>query len=1357
MFHKPLVIVEFMNCICLLLFCVLTHFLASVNLSAGEKYNFRTLSPDGGFYYDGVKDIEQDGEGFIWVMLDYELYRFDGYQYKKYYPLFASMDATSRWIFYHLAADSGGCLYVNTNNGLYRYESVSDTFQRIFDEVEEVKVDGKDGVWVYRSGKWHALQGNRLVTPVYEGKEEGAFSRQLCFYNQDIYSFSHRTVYRWNDAKKRFYSCFTLPGGTSRIRFAQARAGKLWLFVAQEGLYKVDLATMQILEKCELPGLENFIPRTLHVDKMNQVWMGSMNGLYVYDAQHHKIQHYVHQETDPFSLPNNSVWTISEDRQSNLWIGTYSGKLCYVNIHETHPFQRFHVHNSGLSDAPVSAFAEDKKGVWIGTEGGGINRLDKKSGRIFPLNPNLRLSSRNIKSLLMDEYGSLWITTFMGGMYEFNEPQRRVIRYSHLPRNPHSMLVNNVRKIVAEADSGLWVAYQNPEPKISYFSYRTRLFTHYALDAAHSYDYLFDLLRQGENTLWAISNEALYKMNIQTHTVEKIVPKDSAYYGFSTFCLDDEGNIWIGTIGHGLVRFDTSTSEFILMQDRSDFDLYSVYSICFDDGCVWMGTDDGLYCYYIAENRLMNFDKQENTQGQVYYPLAVMKGSDGKLYFGGTEGVTVVQPDKVRLNDYRPKALISDFLIDHQVVPPHYKMKDSLAVITLAYDQENFGFRFSSDNYHIPEKNRFKYRLKGYADNWVTVDAQQRQVMFSKVPAGTYYFEVLAANNDGVWGTRPTVIRIVRQAAPWFSWYAYALYLLFTIGVIYAIYRHYADKKKLQMQLYHESVERDKKEQIHQAQLRFFTNISHDFRTPLSLILAALDKLRREGLKEYYYHILNGNVQRLLNLVNELMDFRTVENGKMRLELEPLSLFALVQELANDFMDYAQQRNITFRVVCDEALPQEVFADKNVVGKIVMNLLNNAFKYTKDGGEIELEIRQGKKFVSQYKNSFTLGECSGEGVMLIVRDTGVGISAESISSVFERFYKVNTVNADSHLGTGIGLALVKSLVLLHKGAITIFSERDKGTDMVVTLPVDKALFDEADFKKQALVHPDEKEENTEAADMEEQEMVLPASGRKILIVEDNQDLRELIAESLSDEFRVVQAADGLEALEKVEEMEFDLIISDIMMPNKDGVSLCHDLKTNVETSHIPVILLTAKTSLESKMEGADSGADLYFEKPIDFTYLKLAIKNVFRNRQQLKDHYAKNYYADSSELSTNEEDSKFLTKLVGFIEAHIDQSDMDVNQIARELMMSRSKLYTKVKSLTGKSVVEFVLNCRMRKAAKLIIEENLTMREVMMQIGIESQPYFTNSFKKVFGETPTSFATKHKNRQKDNLDKSKNE
>lgn len=1189
-----------------------------------------------------------------------------------------------------------------------------------------------------------------LIKPEYEGAFAGYHTDLFCVHNSDLYTFSLQRIYRFNYVNNKNKLCLNLPDKEGIIRFAQTYMGKLWIFTDKGLLCKIDLASFHIEKKYNL--FSNYKTtdfRSFCIDNNGKIWFGTIEGIYVFTPDDETWTHYTHSRFDKFSLPNNSVWRIYADKCSNLWIGTYSGTLSYVYIGESDAFQTWTPRNGGLNYTPVSAFADAPDALWLGTEGGGMNRMDKSTGQISSFSPWNGTDFRNIKSLVTDHEQNLWISTFREGLGNYDVRQRRLVRYRHDKNDKRSLLADDIRKTILEADSGLWVAYQYQKPVVSFFSFRDRLFTHYELDKTS--DHLFDIQRQGENKLWAISNEALYCLDIHTRQVEKKMPADSTYLGLFTFCLDDSGNIWIGTIGNGLVKYDVNTSEFHPMKDVLQRNIYSVYTLCYDDGNIWMGTDDGLYCYHIARNHLARFDEGENTQGQVYYPLASMKGMDGKLYFGGTNGFTCVDPKKISYNAYKPKALISNFYIDHEVVRPDYVLKDSVRELVLAYDQTNFGFQFSSDSYHIPEKNRFKYRLRGYNDTWITVDAQNRTAMYSKVPAGVYWFEVYAANNDGVWSDAPTVVKVIRKVAPWLSWPAYVLYFLMFSAGVYAVYRHYSEKKRFKLLLYLESLERDKKEQIHQAQLRFFTNISHDFRTPLSLILAALDKLRREGLKEYYYRILNGNVQRLLNLVNELMDFRTVENGMMKLELEPLDINRIVSDIGNDFVDYAKERGIDFQIECDKNLPDAIYADRNVLEKIVMNLLNNSFKYTKGKGSICLKtLNEGQVFESQYENKFTVGDCIDRAFSLVVSDTGIGISGESISSVFERFYKVNTVNADSHLGTGIGLALVKSLVLLHKGEVTIYSKRDSGTDMVVRLPLDTGVFCEADFKKQSAEESDEAieskpEEATTENVLEQVEERLQNEGKKrILLVEDNADLRALIAESLADEFLVMQAGDGLEALKQIEDIDFDLVVSDIMMPNKDGVSLCHDIKNNLDTSHIPVVLLTAKTSLESKLEGVDSGADLYFEKPIDLTYLKLSLLNIFRNRQQLKEHYAKNYYADSSELVTNEQDNKFLKHFVDYVDAHMDCSQLDVNQIAEELGMSRSKLYTKVKGLTGKSVVEFVLNCRLRRAARLIIEENLTMREVMAHVGIESQAYFTNAFKKVFGETPTSFAAKHK-------------
>ena len=828
-----------------LLFFLILIYIISPCTATGD-YKFRTMSPSGGFYYDGIKAIEQDKEGFIWTMMDYELYRFDGYHYKKYYPYFASMAPTKRWIFNNMASDLLGYLYVNTNNGVYRYDRNSDQFEKIYDPVSHIKVDKANNVWIRIKEKWSILntQTGELNTPNYDGKAAGGVNTAFCIYNNDLYTFIGQKVYRFNYAKNEFVFCLTLPDSDGNIRFAQAYMGKLWIFVNNSGLYKIDMSTFKIEDHYTLlTDYEGNSLRTFYIDKKGYIWFGTIDGIYIFDPTDGKLSHNKHSRTDPFSLPNNSIWEISEDRQGNIWIGTYSGTLCYVNIDENNAFKTYHPQNSGLNHTPVSAFAEDQQYLWVGTEGGGINRMNKATGEFSYITSANSITSNNIKSLITDAGHNLWISTFMGGMDLYNGGRQKVTNFKHTKGAPHSLLVNDVRKTILEGDSGMWVAYQYQKAEVSYFSFREESFTHFSLDSISNNSYLFDILRQGEKTLWAISNETLYRLDIDKHVVEKMIPNDSTYLGLFTFCLDDSGNIWIGTIGNGLIKFDTNTSRFISLKDVLQQSVYSIYSICYDDGNIWMGTDDGLYCYNIVGNRLMNFDKREDTQGQVYYPLACMKGMDGLIYFGGTNGFTVIDPKKISYNSYKPRAIISDFFIDHTSTHPHYLFDNSLHEIILEYDQTNFGFQFSSDNYHIPEKNRFKYRLRKYDDHWITTNAQNRIAMYSKVPAGTYYFEVYAANNDGVWSDTPTVIKVIRKTAPWYSWPAYILYALMIIGLIYLICRHYADKKKLKLQLYLENIEKDKKEQIHQAQLRFFTNISHDFRTPLSLIIAALDNI----------------------------------------------------------------------------------------------------------------------------------------------------------------------------------------------------------------------------------------------------------------------------------------------------------------------------------------------------------------------------------------------------------------------------------------------------------------------------------------------------------------------------------
>jgi signal transduction histidine kinase/ligand-binding sensor domain-containing protein/AraC-like DNA-binding protein/ActR/RegA family two-component response regulator len=1318
-----------------------------------DNYRFRIFSPKGGFYYDGVQEIVQDNDGFIWILLNNDLQRFDGYEYKRYATHFQNPGALGLSGFRSIAKDKSGRLYVSNDNGLFKYDKPSDTFEKVVEErLSKIAIDRENNIWcIYDRLLYRLNQDNKKLEALqYEDKpiqSVGYFSdSDSGMYFSSFFNRIYYADYRKPDEITLFY---LLPRDHS-ISGIQLAGKYLYVLTGKHGVLQINTSTKQIEKRLEFKNQEEHIPvKTFYVDKNNRIWIGTQKGLYVLDSSTGQQQLYLHSKSDMFSLPNQSVWTIVGDSRQNIWIGTYAGGLCYVDLDEELRLKTYTPFESALNHNLVSSFSEDGHLLWLGTEGGGLNCLDRLTGKFTYYksgNGSNSLSYNNVKSLTLDTKKRLWIAMYMGGLDCFDTKTKKFRHFHHEADNQESLYGDNLRKIVLTGDSGLWVAYQANKVLISFFSFETEKFTHYFFDKD---EYIFDLKEDSSGNLWFITHRCLYKMNRETKLIEDVSSQSIEMLNAQSVGVDADDNVWIGTVGGGLIKYDVSTSEFIPFRDLLQFNIFSVHSICSDDsGCLWLGTNNGLFRYHVKDNTFLRFDESDGLQGQVYYPLASLKGSSGELYFGGTNGFTIIDQQSIRSNRYKPKAVISDFYINNVSAVP--KLGKNSVEILLNHNEANFGFKFSSDNYLSPGKNRFKYRLRKYDDRWITTDAANRTVMYSKVPSGTYYFEVLAASNDGVWSDTPTVIKIKRKPAPWSSWFAYLCYTAVVLCVIAVILYHYTEKRKLKMQLYIDSLEQQKKEEIHQSQLRFFTNISHDFRTSISLILATLDNLKQEGLKEYYYRILHNNAGRLLNLVNETLDFRTLENGKMQLRIQPADVNRLVIDLASDFKDYAQKRHIQFEINCDSRLPEKLYIDKQVMEKVVMNLLNNSFKYTKDGGKVWIETySDSSAFSSKYAYSHRVSgeQIPADGFLLVVRDTGIGISKDSIQSVFERYYQVDTANMNQHLGTGIGLALVKSLILLHNGSISIYSERDKGTDIAVCFPTNTAIYDPPDFVKiiedTSPTTSHTPIENTDLPEPDEK----PGYKRKVLLAEDDADLRRLLSEFLSRHYEILEAANGVEASAILEEKDIDLILSDIMMPLKDGITLCREVKSDMNTSHIPFIMLTAKTDLESKMEGAGSGADVYFEKPVDCHLLLLSIKNIFKHQQELRKFYAKNYYVDSVELSANEQNNLFLRQLVEIIDANLDQPTIDIHSIASLLSISRSKLYSKVKMLTDKSIVEFILDYRLRKAARLLVEEAMPVKQVIAKIGIQSHSYFIRVFKKEFGDTPAVYAAKHRKKE----------
>lgn len=1349
-------------------------------IHAFDNLKFHTLSHKGGLSYDGITDIKQDGRGFMWILLGGNLFRFDGYSYRSYKEYFQNTPESPLGYFSNLATDCQGNIYTATSHGLYQYDYTTDHFIKIFDSpVQHIHIDAKNRFWIAHSEGFSFMgEGHELITPHFTGNQSALNRRFVCEQGDDLYFFSmYGKIYRYDSSGGSIdeWANFETDFGNAFLSGASIKNGNLWILTNKFDILKIDLQTKEVTYKYKYPHAHNINIRSLYVSDDEAVWIGTIHGLYILNPETEEIHLYQNNKNEAFTLPNNSVWTINEDNRKNVWIGTYMGSLAYVNRYEEKIFETHYLSPDGLNKTPVSGFILIDDKLWISTEGGGINIFDKTEQDFSYLRQNRsqgNLSSDNTKTPIIDKEGNVWIGTFQGGLNRYDHKTKQFTHFRKKNGDKHSLFSDNLRKIILEPDSGLWMIYQQHTATLSFFSFSENRFFHTTIDEeikdSMDYDYIYDSFRDHGDHLWTITSYWLFSLNVKSKVWQKYrIP--SGDNPASTLCMDDNGIIWIGTFGNELIRFDPDNQSFLSFPGILQSDIAEIYSINHSidkngEQIIWLGTNDGLYMFNTVTRSTALFRESDGTQGDVYYPLSTIKDRDGFLYFGGTGGFTIVDPKKVSFNPIKPRAIISDFYIDNQSVlynstyKEQVKMYDELSKIRLNHTQQNIGFKLSSDNYLNTDKNLFRYRLKNYDDRWIQTDASNRTIFYSKIPAGKYEFEIQTANNDGLWGDISS-IQITRKQTPWLSIPALILYLLALFSLLYYFITTYRTRKELELQVYLDQVEKEKNEEIHKKQLQFFTNISHDLKTPLSLIMITINKMREEGMREYYYKILNNNSQRLLGLLNDILDFRKVQNNKVNLTVAKADLSEFIQTISNDFQEYAKQKEINYQIVTDEEKLSDVPFDKKVMEKIVMNLLINAFKYTRKGDSISI-MAGVREFRSKYATSYTMGheELAGcDTFSIVVSDTGVGISKESISKVFDRFYQVESKNQRNHLGTGIGLALVKNLVLLHKGSITIFSERNEGSDFVIQLPLSPGYYQSAETHAPHIVSL----EATETpADMDNDRTypqtnytaaltddLLAGDNSKektILLAEDNIDLRTIIKDSLGEKYDIIEFGDAKPALEYLKDNDADLIISDIMMPEMDGITFCKIIKRNVETSHIPFIMLTAKTGIESMLEGTESGADLYFEKPVDLTVLKTSIANVFKQQEVLREYYAKNYFAESSSISGNKQDNQFLMEISKIIDAHLDQSDLDVNTIAAKMLMSRSKLYAKIKALTGKSVVEFILSYRLRRAAKFLIESDMNIQQAMYAVGIESRSYFTKAFRKEFNMPPSQFLLKNK-------------
>lgn len=1304
-----------------------------------EDYLFHQVSPPGGFTYDRILRIKQDSIGYIWVLLENELFRYDGYEYKTFFQSDTpELKNRERWVTYDLAVD-GNDLYLATNKGLFLLNRRTEEFE-LFDSgvIYKIFTIGNNKIWTSLSGELFTID---LKTKEKEKLlyDERPIQHISSSYNTDFNTFilaSGNRVLEINKSQETIKEIFTSDNIENIIGIAQ-RDNYLFLVLQKKGIYLYDLFLSKKIEELY------FIPkrqinevniRDILIDTNNNLWIATQSGLYNYDIITNKYHLHKHEDENKFSVSNNSVRALYEDINSDLWIGTYAGGLSYLSARDIMKFKTTHPTQKGLSYPVVSCFEENDNYLWIGTEGGGLDQIDKQTNSFknYTLLEN-ELSSKNVKSLAYND-DLLWIATFGGGLNCLNTTTGEINHFSTEKDGKISLLYNNLKKVVLEKDKGLWIAYQIDKAVLSFFSFQDESTLHFELDTVGTNNFIYDIVIDS-TSVWALTYNNLYQVELATRKINKVDLGDNIALNARTIYSNNR-DLWIGTAGLGLLRYNIGSRSFSLENDISSFNkAISVHSITYADGFLWLGTDYGLLRYSRKNKKMYQYLKEEGLQGNLYYPLAIYKSKDAeKIHIGGTNGFSTVYINNFLENQTLPEIMISEVLTDN--TPYKIREKGGLPFIEVKHGQKLLSIKCASTNYLHSEKNKYKYQLSG-SNSWIDLGTD-RIIKYYNLPYGEYKLKILSANNDGLWGNTPYEI-LIKSTPPWWrSTLAYFLYTFITALLVFIILRIYLRNQKLNYQIAFEKLEQASQNELFKSQLSFFVGVTHDLRTPLSIITSAVNNIQKEGSKksDAYLQSINKNVGRLTNLINEILDYKRIEN-KTAPNLEKIDLNLFINDISNDFHPLASKRQIEINHSFDDSIGK-VNLDKSILEKIIMNLIGNALKYSKENSKILIET-YNKKFsnnFTSYKRNITIPHPQqfDNYITIAIKDSGTGISEKSLKSIFTKYY---SSSESEELVSGIGLALVKKLVEFQKGNIRVYSETNKGTDFFIELPT----------QIKEISHPTDKNSPINVADYTqfiESGRLTVSDKKKVLLVEDNAELSMFISDFLESSYDIILAEDGEVALEILDEEYIDLIISDVMMPRMDGIELCKRIRSDIEISHIPFLFLTAKTNTESHFEGIYAGANFYIVKPIDLNLLKLYVDNIFLYLNSLREFYSNTFFTDTGNIASNKNDRDFLLNLSLVLDNNISNSQLNVDFIASELAMSRSKLYNKLKALTGKSTVEYILDFRMKHAVKLMLEEDLSILEVTNRVGLRSQSYFTNVFKKRFGMPPGEFVTQHR-------------
>lgn len=1327
-----------------------------ITVSAKDRY-FKHLGVSDGLSQVCIFSIYQDEVGAVWLGTSEGLNRYNGKDVKIFRPSEGEQSLTNNEI-QNLCGNKKGQMYIRSGNDLIKMELYKERFTtlrqndvyNIFSEQDTLWVVCRDGIYYYTEEE----QKLTFFAKLSKGKGQAI---AVYVHNETVWAISDThlvAISRQSPDKQEVWGVFKQGKCVSGDS-----AGNIWVGTWQ-GLYRID-ADKNITHYTPGSGekeISHNQVRCVLEDDYGCIWVGTFRGLDCYDPATGKWSHYTRYGNSPNTLSHHSILALHKDMQGNIWVGTYYGGANVFNPDKTdnHFFQAEPLQTDCLSFPVVGKMTEDDKGnVWICTEGGGLNRYHPQTGTftryMHQSNDPASVGSNNLKSIYYQkETNRLYIGTHFGGLYVFDLTTDKGHTLRHINGDPASLPHDIVNDIQPYKD-GYAVLTQGG---VAWLDPLTEKFSPLTEDAQASkllrrrFAYETFLIDSHQRMWLAEAGGGVICIHLPSGRIERYVsdtnhPSTIGKFKIVHIFESSNGEIYFSTIGSGMFKYQE--------QDRSFKSYSTADKVLPSNYCYYTFESEKDHRLYLLHSKGVSVFNPHTEEVEATYHMfqqsysqgsALFQDKSGTIYVSGTNGLALLREQLLRTPPAESYLNFDKLYVLNEEIQPNSSsaiLTDILAKtsdIYLKHNQNNITIEFAPFTYRSDRNGLYEYHLEGYDNTWTQTSGTA--ITYTNLPPGNYTLQVRPLETKQ--NPHKEIRLNIHVSAPFYATvWAYLFYFLCVIAIMTAIIRFKTRQAALTSSLEFERKEKERIEEMNQIKLRFFTNISHEFRTPLTLILGQIEALMQSDKlsTSVYNRILRiyKNAWHLRNLISELLDFRKQEQGYLKLKVEERDLTAFCRQVYTSFYEYAQRKEVNYHFdYVEETIP--VWFDAVQLQKVIFNLLSNAFKYTPRGGSVTLEVR---------RNSTQ--------ALVSVTDTGAGIPEEEIQKIFERFYQADNSSSFFRLGTGIGLALAKGIMEMHHGKIDVTSTVGRGTRFSLTLPLGNRHFTEEEMthtdENDVFVLPDNLPavlpfDEAEAGDEEARTLSGEETEEKskpvILLVEDNEELLTMLSELFSPMYEVHTAHNGREGLEMTRQIHPDLIVSDIMMPGMSGKEMCYKIKNNVELSHIPVVLLTAQTSTDYIVEGFMFGADDYVTKPFNVKVLMARCNNLVKNKKRLMAHYAGKSVVETADTNAvNRRDKELLERCVAIIRENFENTEFDVMTLATQLCMGRSKLYMQFKQMTGLTPNEFILKVKLDEAMALLKNRaELNISEISVRLGFSSPRYFSKSFKAFFGVTPQS-------------------